>query len=286
MLKRSLLVASFFVLLACSSSSSSDTTPDDGGAPTPEESASFDDGAAGSTSAHQALVAADSLFDFDPTLDPKATAEANTQAVATFATTNLQGCGSVTVAGTTVTVAFGPPPGCTLKTGIAISGTATATISSGNGTTKVALGFASLVVGGHAVDGTATLTTTDGSKFTAELAIRSGSTSISGTVTVQGSKGAFTVDGPLTVTGGDAGTSGTSVVFTSMHYTLGACYPDGGSMKVTKGLVTETITFDASTPTTGVVTVTTGRRSTTQTLPAYGSCPTSKGSDAGADARR
>jgi hypothetical protein len=37
--------------------------------------------------------------------------------------------------------------------------------------------------------------------------------------------------------------------------------------------VTETITFDASTPSTGVVTVTIGKRATTTKLPAYGDCP-------------
>ena len=40
-----------------------------------------------------------------------------------------------------------------------------------------------------------------------------------------------------------------------------------------KGRVSQVITFSADTADTGVVTVTTGRRTTTDTLPAYGSCP-------------
>jgi hypothetical protein len=39
-----------------------------------------------------------------------------------------------------------------------------------------------------------------------------------------------------------------------------------------KGLVATTITFNAQTPATGVVSVSTGRITVNTTLPAYGSC--------------
>jgi hypothetical protein len=44
-------------------------------------------------------------------------------------------------------------------------------------------------------------------------------------------------------------------------------------MTVTSLGVSETIAFDAETPATGQVSVTIGKRTTTTTLPTYGSCP-------------
>jgi hypothetical protein len=223
-----------------------------------------------SNSAQLALLAADNLFNFDPTIDTAKTAAENAQAVADRAKETAGGCGAVTVSGTTVTAAYGPAPGCTLATGLVVSGTVTATVTAQSGMVAVALSFQDFTVEGTALTGTASLVTSNGSTFQVTLALTSSSGAVSGTVQVVGAAGAFTVDGPLTKQK-DGSTSQTA--FTALHYTVGGCYPDGGSVSVTKGKTKVVYQFSSTTPTTGQVTATVGKTTSTVTLPAYGSCP-------------
>ncbi len=59
-----------------------------------------------------------------------------------------------------------------------------------------------------------------------------------------------------------------------IHSVVGECYADAGTMTVqSQGTPEATVTFDADTPTTGVVTVTVGRVTTQQQLPATPNCP-------------
>jgi hypothetical protein len=44
-------------------------------------------------------------------------------------------------------------------------------------------------------------------------------------------------------------------------------------MVIKSGLLSETVTFSSSTPSTGQVMVTIGKKTSTATLPAYGTCP-------------
>src|SRR5262245_16831015 len=104
-----------------------------------EERAHLDRGSSALSSVQQTVAIADSLFDFDPTIDPNLTAAQNAQAILANTNTNLNGCGSASISGTTVTVSFGAPPGCTLRTGVQVSGAVTAAVSRLGPVTTVAL---------------------------------------------------------------------------------------------------------------------------------------------------
>lgn len=222
------------------------------------------------SSAHQTVVIADSLFDFDPTIDPAATAEANAMAVRDRVQSQLNACGSVMLSGTTVTVSFGAAPGCTLVNGVQASGSLTAGVSKMGATTTIALTFTNLVVNGKSLNGTASFATTTGTTFNVTAMLTSATDSLNANVTVTGASGSFTMSGTAS---GSRGGANTAATFTNVTYRSGDCYPNGGSMAITRGPVSLTVTFSAATANSGTVTVTQGRRSTSATLPAYGSCP-------------
>jgi hypothetical protein len=237
---------------------------------TADELDSVREAGASTSSAHQTVVIADSLFDFDPTIDPAATAEANASAVRARIQSQLNGCGSVMLAGATVTVSFGAAPGCTLVNGVQASGSLSAAVSKVGATTTIALSFSSLVVNGRSLNGTASFATTTGSSFAVTAMLASGADSLAANVTVTGASGSFTMSGTAS---GSRGGSNTAATFTAVTYRSGDCYPNGGAMTIMRGPVSLVVTFSAATATTGAVTVTQGRRSAAATLPAYGSCP-------------
>lgn len=262
-LRRLALAIPLVLAVACSSSDSDPASSDT--ALVADEKDAFDHGASSTLDAERALLAADSFFDFDPTLDPTKSAEANAQAVAAHVDA---ACAKATVTGATVTIDFGT--GCTLTSGLVVSGKATVALSSAAGTLTATVTFESFAVEGTAVSGTATFATKDGSTFVVTLALTSGANAVSGKLDVVGAKGSFTTSGTL-----DATKTGltSKLTLTSLLYVMGNCYPSGGTVAVTKGKVTIAYGFTASTPSTGQVTVTTGKKQTTETLPAYGSCP-------------
>jgi hypothetical protein len=68
----------------------------------------------------------------------------------------------------------------------------------------------------------------------------------------------------------------------AVHHSFGGCYADAGSMvemKTVRSLrnnlvmVSEGITFDTNTPSTGMATINIGDTMKTTTLPPYGNCP-------------
>src|SRR5262249_37457375 len=133
------------------------------------------------------------------------------------------------------------------------------------------LTFSSFSVDNRTFTGTASFATTNGSTFTVTLDLTASAKAIKGTLTVTGSPGSFTIDGPLTVTEG--GTSST-VTFKGVVYQPGQCYPNAGTATIAKGSLPQTtITFSATTATTGTVQVTTGKVTASSQLPKYGSCP-------------
>jgi hypothetical protein len=280
---RSAAACTLALLLATAcSSSSGDGSGVDGGAEAADDDATRGSGAA-QTSVHQTVAVADSMFDFDPTIDPTKTAEANAQAIAANTTKTAGGCAKVTVNGASLTVAFGPPPGCTLASGIVVSGSVTASVTKTDGTTTVALTFDTFVANGTSLGGKATFATTNGSTFATDVALTSGASTYTGKVTILGGSGTFTISGNIDAV---QGSTTTAVTFASLSYRLGDCYPAGGSMTVTRASQTQKVTFDANTPTTGTVTVTVGRRSYPAQLPAYGNCPGQGWSTTSRDAGR
>lgn len=62
----------------------------------------------------------------------------------------------------------------------------------------------------------------------------------------------------------------------NVTWKVGECYPNGGSVEIKINRLTETLAFNAQTPTTGKATLTVGRKSQEVTLLAYGSCPPAK----------
>jgi len=229
--------------------------------PTADETSALGGGHDATLSQQQSMALADSLFDFDPTLDTTQTAAANAQAIATHAMTQV-GCATATVSGSTATVTAAAP-GCTTLNGVTFSGTVSAAVSKSGTTLTVALTFTNVVLGSSTVTGTMTLVTSDGTTFQVTYALTRNGKSVSGSLTAVGATGQITTSG--TVVNGS-----TSATFTSVVWKKGDCYPSSGTVAVTQGKVTTTYTFSASTPSTG--TVSTGRGRTAQ-LPAYGSCP-------------
>jgi len=259
---------------ACSSSSSAD---DDADAATDDAGLSTDESAAAQSGGDSVDVneavndLANELFDFDPTIDPASTAAQNATAIGQNVLANLgSACGSVNVSGASVTVAFGAPPGCTLMDGTSISGTVDLAVSQSGATTTVALMIDSVVIDGEPISGTATFSTSNGSTFSVETNLTTSSKTDVANLSVTGTAGSYTISGTSTVT---QGSSTSNLVFTGLTVMKGECYADAGSISMTEGAVTEVITFDAATPTTGRVSVTIGKRTATTTLPPYGSCP-------------
>lgn len=240
--------------------------------PTAEDKDQLDSAGAAQSATTGMLALADSFFDFDPVLDPTKTAEANAQAVGATITTKLAGCGAVTVSGTTVTANFGAPPGCTLSTGLQVSGAVSLAVTKTGTTLNVALTFTQLVVDGTALAGTASFTTSNGSTFQVTANLTTGAGAAVVNLTVVGQPASFVLDGTTALTEGGRSTT---LTFTQLHAAAGQCYADRGAMGVVKGSLTSSVAFNAQTPSTGVVQVTQGRRTFPATLPAYGSCPRS-----------
>jgi hypothetical protein len=256
-----------------SGTTSVSTSTDAGGGPSADETDTANRGSDGGVSIQEALLLADSMFQFDPTINPASTPAQNAQAIGNQTKSLGGACAMVTTAGNTVTANFGAPPGCKLSNGLTVSGTASATVSASGGTTAVALAFTNVVVNTRALSGTISFTTTNGTSFQTTFALTAGPM-LTGMVAITGSPTGFTFNGNVSVVATDATTS---LTLNNVAYVTGDCYPSGGSMAITKGNTSETITFSATSATTGKVTVTIGKRSFPSTLPAYGQCPASGG---------
>jgi len=253
-----------------------DAGTDSGSGLSGDEQSTYDGGSPGVNAVVALAAAADAMFQFDPTIDPSQSDTQNANLVLAHVLSELGAtgdagtkCGSVTLNGTTVTASFGPAPGCTLPNGTKISGTIAVGITKAGSTITIAMTMTSAIVNGVALGGTVQLATTSGSSFTLSGNFTSGTTTYSSTgLTLSGTTGVISVDGAFTV----ATDTTTTYTFSALTWKLGDCYPDGGSLAIKSGLVTMTITFDASTPTSGNVTVTVGKKSVTEKLPTYGIC--------------
>lgn len=247
---------------------------------TMEESTIVDHGGDTATSAVAFLTAIDQgIVHFDPTIDPMADAPTNAQAVGTYAQGQFGNCASVGVMGATVSITIAGPS-CTLPNGTIVSGSMTASLSKVGSTTTVEVTFTNGIVDEHMVSGMLSLATQNGTTFTANGTIISAGNSLTfNGLQVIGSAGAFTLDGTLTAVK-DGVTS--TVTLTRVGYRMGDCYPYTGTARIVRGMITTTMTFNPSTASSGLVTVSAGRVTTSKQLPAYGSCPgTHAGPDAG-----
>jgi hypothetical protein len=246
-----------------------------------DEQSVTDRGADSQNSLQALAIAADSLFSFDPTVDPTLDSATNADRIFHNVRDNLgstdggfpddagtTGCGMVSLNGTTVTVNFGT--GCTLRSGANISGSASVGVSVAAGTASLTLTFTQLTVNGKLIDGTATWTTTNGSTFTINANVAAGTTTYTAAgLTLTGAPGSITIDGMVGISMGD---TSTTMIYTGVQWNRGDCYPTAGSVKSTRGLITTTITFTTASATSGKVSVKVGARTATVCLPSYGTC--------------
>jgi hypothetical protein len=257
------------------------TADNDGGTPgslSQEEQTAFGAGGGAVSDAVQVLALMDSMVSFGLTLDPTGTAASNASSIGNQASQSLGGCGTFTVGGTSVQVDFGTA-GCTLQNGQLVTGQVELDVTGGSpdGTTSVpvmvAISFAQVTVGSRGLSGTIMLAASGGSSVTVGFDVTVGSQSFSGSLMASGTAmGSFTVTGMLTL---GSGTTTTQLNVNSVTYQSGDCYPDGGTISLTKGPISETVTFSSASAQSGQVSVQVGRLSTQATLPSYGSCPAS-----------
>ena len=269
---RSLLFVTLSTLtLACGAGEPSGATDGGDAGLSSEQTAAFETSGGSLAVNLEMAKLADSLFSFDPTIDPKRTPEQNAAAIAGNARSSFgKSCAKIRLSGADVTVSFGAPPGCTLANGDLVSGNVGVALSHAGSTTTVALTLTQVVYDGVPLDGTASFATSDGSTFTLKTSLDSSGKTDSAELMLTGATGSFSLSGTTSVT---KGTSMTTLTFNGLTVALGKCYATAGSIGLTQGSVSETLTFDASTPATGKVTVAIGKLMTTETLPPYGSCP-------------
>ncbi len=108
-MRMSMLCTSLCCLTAACGNSTNDSTADSGfdaGTDADEQDVTRQRGTEAHASVQHTLALSDSMFQFDPTLNPANSAMQNAMDVQTQAMSQLNGCGTVTLAGTTVTIAF------------------------------------------------------------------------------------------------------------------------------------------------------------------------------------
>ncbi len=226
-----------------------------------------------------AAKAVSSLFvQEDPTLDITKTAGQNADAVALQLRASACATANVThsLGMTTVSVDFGAG-GCMVNNVGTVSGAVSATVSKQGGSISVALTFTTLDVNGTTLDGTFSVATSDDTSFTATADLTDGATHVTfnGIAVLDSGGGGVTLSG----TGLHQTVSYTA---SGVHHSFKGCYADAGSLTFTESatakngksvMVTDVVTFDSSTPSTGKVSVSVNGTATPETLPAYGSCP-------------
>ncbi len=233
-----------------------------------DELSAFNAGAPGALGVITLAEAAEAMFAFGGTIDPAKSDVQNAQLVQTHTQSNLVACGNVSLSGNTVTAKFGAPPGCHLTSGGTISGTIAIAITKSGTNVNISLMFTDVVINTQTLSGGVTFVTTDGAGFSITGSFTVNGTKFAPGITLTGSAGAVAIDGSLSITG----TSTTSLTFTAAQWKSGDCYPAAGALSIDKSAVSVAVRFSASTPTTGAVEVTVGKKTSAQTLPTYGNC--------------
>lgn len=253
-----------------------DAGADEDGGIRPEDMVAFREGGDNASRVTQVFLLADSLFEFDPTLNVSETAAMNASAIEERTNTTSAACATVMRTDAMLSIDFGSTPGCTLTNGAVVTGLVTLQVLAGDATVSVLLALDAVTVNDTQLSGSLDFSTTNATSFTVSGTLE---TSANGSeprtiefneLVVSGSPGSMSIDGDVDVSGGG---SDVSLNFMDVVYAPGSCYPSAGTLVISRGIVTQTITFTASTPTTGVVTLMQGPRTTMPTLPAYGTCP-------------
>ncbi|MFT3843144.1 MAG: hypothetical protein QM723_39535 [Myxococcaceae bacterium] len=254
-------------LLLCGCPEKPPVYPLDGGLSTEEQEVT-DRAGRGSNAVQMFADVADSVFNFDPTLDPTKDETQNAAAIQAQAMTSLNGCGSATLNGTTVTVDFGAM--CTLKNGSIASGSIAVGVAKNGSMITLTVTMTMLKVNGASLDGSLTMTTSNATTFTTIGSLTTADGTYNSNLTLNGTATSIGISGTLQEA---MGTTKANYTYTFVVWNRADCYPNSGSVKIQRGSVMSTITFDAETAATGKVSVATGRVTVPGHLPAYGSCP-------------
>ncbi len=258
---RSLLLVSVLGLGACNGAAATGGIDHD----------AYSQSSASLVTTESALEVSDDVLGFDPVLVRGNTADQNAMDIETHTHATLTECGTITRTGAMITIDFGTA-GCTTPSGHVVSGTIGVLIGASAGEATAMLTFTSFVLDGTALSGTLgfrTSATTLGVNIDLTSGT-SGTTTLSGSLTITATSGAFGLDGTLTST---RASIQTSIAITSLRWTRGECYPGEGSIDATTGAIDQTMTFTSSTAMTGIVEVTEGPITTRQMLPPYAHCP-------------
>ncbi|MBI4816035.1 MAG: hypothetical protein HY791_07255 [Deltaproteobacteria bacterium] len=290
--------------IACADDPDSSTLPDAGAESdaTVEETVDFDARsrraaihAGGSFAISQAKAVTSAFIKEDPTIDPQKSAAENADAIAAqIQAATATTCPTLTLthaaSSATLTVSF-PTSGCSVND-VTVSGQVAIQVTAMTGLVKVSFQFTALSVEGHVLEGTVEESTTNGTTYSTKVTslVADGVTyDYEGTQTLDGDLRGVTLNGS-----GSSSKSGdthpTTYSVATVHQKFGACYPDSGTMSLTSKedvtvgrrtvtvTTTESVLFDANTPSDGTVDVTvtiSGSSPVTKTvtLPAYGECP-------------
>jgi hypothetical protein len=284
-------------LAACSSSSAGNSAAgNDAGSATdsndidiPTETAATATRGTTTTSLEDTKAVSEMFVQEDPTIDPSRTAGANADAITAQVSAMLGedggACASarITHAAGDVTVSVNFASGCTIAAlGITVAGSVSASVSESAGATTISFTFTNLDVNSRTINGTASQSTTNGTTYTSRVNITDGTQHI----TFTGTESPDSNDKGLTLSGTgtyqDGVTAALSFTATGVHLSFGACYADAGTLTFQENIqnkrdaavsVTETITFESTTPTNGQAQVTVDGQTSTTSLPTYGSCP-------------
>lgn len=155
--------------------------------------------------------------------------------------------------------------------GLKASGTISVTVSETQGSATVAFTFTDFVIdGGDPLAGSVTLVYSGDGTFTLSISLDAGGTVYAFDGTLVRTDQTVVLDGTGSITKSGATTEAT---FTGLTWTVGDCYPSGGSITFGSGPLAKTMTFNADSAMTGVVEVKVGRLTESVTLAAYGDCP-------------
>lgn len=289
-----LLSAALIACAACQSEAPKPPEPDTFDVPAAAASLADRGGIATALVHYRLLTAA--LVNETATANPASTTGQIADAIAATAAKAKTGCGGLNIVhtpGTNLVNITLPTNACKIAD-LQTSGLIDVSVSLKDGAVAVAIKLSAVKVRGHALDGTAALTTTDGKTFATEitnLKVDGLLWNWSGTPALDaGGQGAtLTGSGSVSKDGGPT----IAVQIKGVHRKFAACYPDSGTIaqtfqvaltapKAKAGTLldaTATASFDAETPRDGTVDVTLqvgklpNATHKNAVLPKYGDCP-------------
>jgi hypothetical protein len=228
---------------------------------------------ADSTLVYLAARLAEAHLLFNSTLDPSAAATANAAAIEARIRSQLGACGTVTLADATVSVNFGVAPGCTLSSGLQVSGALTVEVTKVVGVLTARFDYGTLLVNGRTLRGRLSFVRAASGRFELNGGLGVGADALSlSTLTL------FAADGGLTLEGKGirSNASGLGVVeHTSVAYPTRECFPSSGTLGCSGGSAGFQVSFSPGTASTGVATLSKPSTSISGavSLAPYGECP-------------